>query len=211
MFTGIIEEVGEIFLLQRGAEIQKIAIKARKVLDGTGVGDSINIDGACHTVIDIDTGTFTVESVEETLRRTTLGELKVGDRVNLERALHPSDRLGGHFVLGHVDGVGVIIGRRDTAGGSIFTIKMPEDLKRYVAAKGSIALDGISLTVVGVELDRFTVSIVPHTLKSTTLSSKRIGGKVNLEVDVLARYLERLTEGRTDRKITERWLHQMGF
>lgn len=196
MFTGLIEEVGRVRRLERRGQLQRLEVAAELVVTDTRVGDSININGACQTAVEVNGDGFWVESVEETLRRTTLGELRVGEAVNLERAVQPQSRLGGHLVLGHVDGVGQV--RRFDQGGAEWRLQIvpPPDLARYIAGKGSITIDGISLTVAAVEADSFTVSVIPHTLENTNLTRRRAGGRVNLEVDLLARYLERLLDHR---------------
>lgn len=194
MFTGLIEEVGRVLRIVRvGAGLQRLEVEAEQVMDGLAVGDSVNIDGACQTAVQVDAGRFAVESVAETLKCTTLGLLRVGDRVNLERALRASDRLAGHMVLGHVDGVGHVRRLEQPPGQWTLGVEPPANLQRYVVAKGSIAIDGISLTVAQVLADEvFTVAIIPHTLKHTHLSTIALGDPVNLEVDVVARYVERL-------------------
>ena len=204
MFTGLIEEVGTVAALRapRGGQLQRMELKADLVLEDAAVGDSIDINGACHTVVELLAGEgFAVESVAETLARTTMGQLRAGDRVNLERSLRPTDRLGGHLVLGHVDGVGTV--RRFEAvsggGGGVREVAPPAELSRYIAFKGSIAVDGISLTVADLLDESFTIAIIPHTLQHTNLSQVRPGSRVNLEVDVLARYVERLMTGGNSR------------
>ena len=194
MFTGLIEEVGRVRRIVRvSTGLQRLEVEAEKVTDGLALGDSVNINGACQTAVQVAAGRFAVESVAETLKRTTLGSLRVGDRVNLERALRASDRLGGHMVLGHVDGVGHVRRLEETPGQWTLGVEPPADLQRYVATKGSIAIDGISLTVAQVLADEvFTVAIIPHTFKHTHLSTIAVGDPVNLEVDVVARYVERL-------------------
>ncbi len=192
MFTGIVEEVGTVRSIDRRSGYQQTKIEAPTVLDGMKVGDSVSLAGACHTAVEVSAPTFTVESVEETLKRTTMGALGLGDRMNLERSVRLSDRLDGHLVQGHVDGVGRVATCDDGGDHTDYTIEMPVALSRYVAEKGSIAVDGISLTVVWVDADRFAVTIIPHTMRVTTMSDRRQGDRVNLEVDIVARYLERL-------------------
>ena len=213
MFTGIIEELGEIAHKDRKGMFQRTVVRAPKTIEDVDVGDSVNINGACQTVVEIADGAFVFESVEETLKRTTLGDLKAGDKVNLERSLRLEGRLGGHLVLGHVDGVGKILKEEDQSQSLLFTIEFPETLGRYIASKGSIALDGISLTVVSALSDRFTVAVIPFTLEHTTLGTSRIGDRVNLEVDILARYVERLMEfgGESDSGVTYEQLEEMGL
>ena len=177
--------------VRRGA-FQQLEIEAECVLDGLQKGDSVNIDGVCQTVVAIGERGFAVETVAETLALTTLGTLGIGQAVNLERALRADQRLGGHLVLGHVDGIALIRQRTERDGEHRFEIEPPPAFIRYIATKGSVALDGISLTVAKIRGDAFTVAVIPHTFDNTTLSHRRAGDSVNLEVDVIARYVERL-------------------
>ena len=195
MFTGLVEELGTVRRIERRGASQWLEIAAERVVDDLRVGDSVNIDGACQTAVDIDGSGFAVESVSETLSRTTLGNFRVGQAVNLERALRADQRLGGHLVLGHVDGVGRITRIAEQDREWVVEIAPPTELARYIAAKGSIAIDGISLTVAGLSSGGFTVAIIPHTFDNTTLSHRRAGDSANLEVDVIARYVERLIAG----------------
>jgi riboflavin synthase len=212
MFTGIVEEIGTVRSIDRRSGYQRTTIGASTVLEGLKVGDSVSLAGACHTAVDIATSSFTVESVEETLKRTTMGELGVGERLNLERSVRLADRLDGHLVQGHVDGVGRVVIRDESSDHWDFTIEMSTSLSRYVAEKGSIAIDGISLTVVSVGADRFSVTIIPHTMKMTTMGDRRQGDPVNLEVDLVARYLERLVGAGTEVEgLTAATLQRMGF
>jgi len=211
MFTGIIEEVGKVQRIERRSGYQRTTIKAVRVLDGVKLGDSISLDGACHTVVEFDQNGFTVESVDETLRRTTLGKLQIGDPVNLERSLKLGDRLDGHMVAGHVDGIGTVIRRSESADNVVFELEMSEKLAPYIAEKGSVAINGISLTVVSVTSRTFSVTIIPHTLSVTTLAHNALGDVVNLEVDMIARYLERLTQFGYDGRLTEAKIKEMGY
>ena len=192
MFTGIVEELGTIKSIQVKPQDAILEIQANDVLSDAKVGDSIAIDGACLTIRFLTSETFTVDASAETLRLTTLGERKVGDHVNLERSLRLSDRLGGHLVLGHVDEVATIRSWKDEGDASVMQITMSRTTKPYVAYKGSITIDGVSLTVSNVHADAFEVTLIPHTKDVTTLGTKRNGAKVNLEVDIVARYLETL-------------------
>ena len=192
MFTGLIEEVGEVGALRRSVSFQRMEVAAGSVVEELAIGDSIGIDGVCQTVVARKGNRFAVESVEETMRLTTLSALRTGDRVNLERPLKASDRLGGHMVLGHVDGVGAIRRLEATGGSWILQVEVPAPLRRYIAPKGSVAVDGISLTVVASTAEGFTISLIPHTLEHTNLKQRKRGDRVNIEVDVVARYLERL-------------------
>ena len=195
MFTGLVEELGRVRRVERRGEFQRLEIAASTVLSDLAVGDSVNIDGVCQTAVAIADGGFAVETVAETLARTTLGRLQVGREVNLERALRADQRLGGHMVLGHVDGVGRIRQLADKDCEWRVEIEPPLELFRYIAVKGSIAVDGVSLTVARVEAGVFTVAIIPHTFDNTTLSHHRAGDSVNLEIDVIARYVERMLGG----------------
>ncbi len=192
MFTGIIEETGRIRQVSRGSQSVKLTIEASLVLEDTKVGDSISTNGICLTVVEKDNRSFTVDVMAETLRRTSLNNLAAGSRVNLERALRLSDRLGGHLLSGHVDGLGVIrsITTEDIA--RVIRIEAAPEQLRYIVAKGSIAIDGISLTVVDVDEHAFSVSIIPHTATVTTLLDKQPGDTVNLETDMIVKYVEKL-------------------
>lgn len=192
MFTGLVEETGVILSREEGSFF-RLRIGAKRVLEGMRPGDSIAVNGACLTVVDLDEEGFYVEIVQETLRKTA-GPWRVGQRVNLERALRVGDRLGGHFVTGHVDGVAQVVSIRRETGAWDVWLEAPPPLARYIAPKGSVALDGVSLTVAGVEGRRFFVTLIPHTLEVTTLADWTEGQGVNLEVDLIARYLERLSE-----------------
>ena len=204
MFTGIVEEVGTIRHLEARSGYQRTTIAVCDVLEGVKVGDSIAIEGACHTVVQFDADTFTVESVSETLKRTTLGDCRVGSKVNLERSLKLGDRLDGHMVAGHVDGVGKVKSRTESADNVVFEFEVPNMLAPYIAEKGSITVNGVSLTVVSVTDRTFSVTVIPHTLSVTTLSAKQAGDRVNLEVDMIARYLERLVHfGRVEESLSE--------
>ena len=196
MFTGIIQAVGAVSSLEnRGGDL-RIGMRTGKLpMDDVVTGDSIAVSGVCLTVIELVDGGFHADVSGETLRRTVLGTWVVNTRVNLEKALTLATRLGGHLVSGHVDGVGTVIARREDSRSVQFTIRAPDDLARYIATKGSICVDGISLTVNGVNGVEFELNIVPHTLAETTMNGYRAGSTVNLEVDLVARYLERLLQG----------------
>ena len=191
MFTGIVEEVGVVRRLERRGDGGRLTVSAHKVLEGTNLGDSISVSGACLTVVDIGVGQFTVDCMPETLTRTTLGEARPGVLVNLERALAVGERIGGHLVLGHVDAVAEVLAVRRGAPAWEIVFSLPEEIKACVAPKGSIAIDGISLTVVSVYDYAFTVGIIPFTLAETSLRTVREGLRVNVEADVLARYVQR--------------------
>jgi riboflavin synthase len=189
MFTGIVEELGAV--LERGPD--RITVSCRSVLADTDVGSSIAVNGVCLTVVERGLGQLGFDLSEETLRRTTLAGLSPGGPVNLERPCTLTTRLGGHLVQGHVDGVGEVVGvEAEPAGGAWMTIRPPAELVRYLVNKGSVSVDGVSLTVAGVDGDAFSVALIPHTLDATTLGTVGVGAAVNLEVDVLAKYVERL-------------------
>ncbi len=191
MFTGLVEEKGQLVSLRRGADSARLKIKAGLIMDGMQVGDSIAVNGVCLTVTAYDIGAFTADVMAETLAKTNLGALQSGDRVNLERALRLGDRLGGHLVSGHIDGVGTIakMEKRDIA--TLITITAPPEVMHYIIKKGSVALDGTSLTVVDHNDDSFRVSLIPHTAHSTVLGQKKPGDQVNLEGDMIGKYVER--------------------
>lgn len=192
MFTGIIEETGIVKSIVKGSKSAAIRLQAPLVVSDVKLGDSIAVNGICLTVVDFDSSHFTAEVMAETLAKTNLGELKHGERVNLERALRLSDRLGGHLVSGHVDGVGVISAQTKDDIAIVTEITYPPEIGKYIAPKGSVAIDGISLTVVDINPRVFSVSLIPHTRGMTTLGIKKPGDRVNLEADVIARYLHRL-------------------
>ena len=196
MFTGIIEAVGEIKRVeQQQGDVRLTVATANLDLSDAQLGDSIAVNGVCLTAIELTKGQFVADVSNETLFATTMGHVKAGSAVNLECALQAQTRLGGHMVSGHVDGVGLVIERKSDARSIRFSFSMPKELARYVAQKGSICIDGISLTVNTVDDVSFSVNIVPHTLEMTTLGKRQVGDSVNLEVDVIARYLERLMMG----------------
>lgn len=196
MFTGIVEELGEVIRIAESAEDSAVVtINGPLVVADARPGDSIAVNGVCLTVVELAGGTFTADVMGETLRRSALGMLRVGDRVNLERAAVLGSRLGGHLVQGHVNGVGELLAREPAARWETVRFRLPTDLARYVVTKGSITVDGVSLTVAGVGPDWFEVGLIPTTLRLTTLGSRSVGDAVNLEVDVLAKYVERLLGG----------------
>ncbi len=197
MFTGIVEEVGRVVETRFDQPHPQLAIGCRTVLAGTRVGDSIAVDGVCLTVERVDQGSFTVGLMPETLRRTALGALRPGSPVNLERSLAADGRIGGHIVQGHIDGTGTVTRRQEEGAALVVTLAVPPALARYIVEKGYIAVDGISLTVVAVTDTALTVSLVQHTQAHTTLAGKAIGDPVNLEVDILGKYIERLLGAQT--------------
>jgi riboflavin synthase len=196
MFTGIIQSVGTIAAVERNGGDARVRIETNKLnMADVTVGDSFAVSGVCLTAVDVSARDFTADVSGETLARTTLGRRRAGDPVNLEKALTLATPLGGHLVSGHVDGVATVENRREAGRSVVFRIKAPETLARYIAIKGSVCVDGVSLTVNTVHGAAFEVNIVPHTLAETTLGKLQAGSEVNLEVDILARYLERLMLG----------------
>ena len=192
MFTGIVEELGHVVSLAHGPDSAVVKIRGPLVTADAAPGASIAVNGICLTVVELDADGFCVDVMAETLRRTCLGELTPGSPVNLERAVAVGDRLGGHLVQGHVDGTGTILARQPGDRWEVVTISLPGELARYVVEKGSITVDGVSLTIAGLDDASFQVSLIPTTLALTTLGTKQVGDLVNLEVDVLAKYVERL-------------------
>ncbi|WP_436756951.1 riboflavin synthase [Streptosporangium sp. V21-05] len=192
MFTGIVEELGEIAGIEPLSDAARLSIRGKTVTADAGHGDSIAVNGVCLTVVDVEGEVFTADVMKETLDRSSLGALSPGSPVNLERAVRADQRLGGHIVQGHVDGTGVLLSREPAEHWEVVRISLPPELDRYVVEKGSIAVDGISLTVMSVGSGGFAVSLIPTTLALTTLGAKRPGDPVNLEVDVIAKHVEKL-------------------
>lgn len=218
MFTGIVEELGTLENISGGANFSKLLIKASKVLEGVNLGDSIAVNGVCLTVTSFTAASFTADVMPETMKKTSLGQLKRGDTVNLERALRLGDRLGGHIVSGHVDGVGEIVSREPHANAVLFRIKADPSLLAYMVPRGSVAIDGISLTLIDVTETDFAVSIIPHTISHTNLRDKRAGEIVNLECDMIAKYVERLMTASSlkhtahpKKELNEEFLRENGF
>jgi riboflavin synthase len=203
MFTGIVEELGTVAGVEDQGDAIRLTIHAEHVLADAGLGDSIAVNGCCLTVAERDGDTWTADVMQETLDKTSLAGVQPGDKVNLERAVTPTTRLGGHIVQGHVDGVGTIASRTPSEHWEAVDVSMPSELARYLVDKGSVAVDGVSLTVVEARADGFTVSLIPETLVRTTLGGRRPGDRVNLEVDILAKHVEKLlaaqaTDGKDD-------------
>lgn len=200
MFTGLVTDIGEVLSVEPRGELRRVSIATHYPLEGIALGASIACSGTCLTVVGStragERAVFEVDAAAETLARTTASEWVVGRRINLERSLKIGDELGGHIVTGHVDGVATIVSRDDFDGMSRFWIEAPRELSRFIAQKGSVALDGTSLTVNEVDGDRFSVLIIPHTLAVTTWGAYRAGDRLNLEVDLMARYAARLSEAR---------------
>jgi riboflavin synthase len=189
----------------------RLTIAADTVLSDLKIDDSIAVDGICLTVISVSGNKFDVEVVEETLRKTTAGSFRVGTRVNLERCLRPTDRMGGHIVQGHVDATARVVSIREQAGGILFTIRLPDHLAKYVISEGSISINGVSLTVARLDGGEVTISLIPHTLQKTTLGNLAPGDAVNIEVDVLSKYVERILMTSPDRRISYTHLEKYGF
>lgn len=198
MFTGLIEEIGSIKSLQKGGKAIRLGISAHKIMDDVKLGDSIATNGICLTVVSFDSKGFSADVMPETMSRTNFGLLAAGSRVNLERAVRVGDRLGGHMVSGHVDGLGEVVGKEQDDNAIWVSIAAPKNILKYVIEKGSIAIDGISLTVAYVDEKIFKVSIIPLTQEDTTLTSKKPGEKVNLECDMTAKYIEKFMFHRDD-------------
>jgi len=215
MFTGLIEEIGEIKSILKSAKSARITIKATNILEGTKIGDSISTNGVCLTVTEFSKNSFSVDVMAETFRSSNLGKLKPGSTVNLERALRLSDRLGGHMVSGHIDGIGTIVDLYKEDNAIWVSVETSMDILKYIVHKGSITIDGISLTVAYVDESIFKVSIIPHTKEETTLLIKNIGEEVNLECDMLAKYVEKLLKygeaPKEKKSMTMEFLQSNGF
>ena len=210
MFTGIVEEMGTVRRLNQSPNRCELELSASKVLEGTQIGDSIAVNGVCLTVIRLGEEHFTADVMPETLRRSNLGQLKPGSKVNLERAMAANGRFGGHIVAGHIDGTGKILAMQPEGNAVLVTISATPELLRYVVEKGSIAIDGISLTVAKVSHTDFTVSLIPHTGEETTLKKHRSGEIVNLETDIIGKYVEKLMQPKSN-GVTMELLQQNGF
>jgi riboflavin synthase len=202
MFTGIVEELGTVEAVEQQSDAVRLTVRATTALEGTGLGDSIAVNGCCLTVAERTAATWTADVMAETLAKTGLGSLAAGDRVNLERAATVGSRLGGHLVQGHVDAVGHVVRREPGEHWDVVTVSMPRELAPYLVDKGSITVDGVSLTVVEAQRDGFTVSLIPETLRRTTLGFRGPGDAVNLEADVIGKYVARQLELRTDAEVT---------
>jgi riboflavin synthase len=194
VFTGIVEELGQIVAIEHLADSARLTISGQR-LDDVGPGDSVAVNGVCLTAVDISATGFTADVMSETLARSALGDLAAGDSVNLERAVTPQTRLGGHIVQGHVDGVATVTARRPSQNWTEVDLDLPAELAKYVVMKGSITVDGVSLTVSGLSDSGLTVSLIPETLARTTMGMREVGSSVNIEVDVIAKYVERLLTG----------------
>ncbi len=216
MFTGIIQGMGRIKELESRRKSGRITIETALDIGGMGVGDSIAVDGACLTITALEERRFTADLSEETLNITTLGLKKRGDKVNLEPPLRVQDSLGGHIVTGHIDGIGIVSKRVKRGDGEVFGISIPYNLMRFMVKKGSVAMDGISLTIAEVVEDGFEVFVIPYTLENTTLSLKEVGDKVNIETDIIGKYIDRIFSFRGEKdadgnKIDKEFLKRHGF
>ena len=198
MFTGLVEAMGEVVAIQARPPGVRLVVRNATIAGDAMIGDSISVNGCCLTVVELGSEDFSFDAGEETLSRTNLSRLAEGSRVNLERSLQLGDRLGGHLVTGHIDAVGRLDERHDDDDWSKFWFRVPRQLTRQMASKGSVAVDGISLTLVDVEDERFSVALIPHTLQATTLGTLQVGGEVNIETDLLAKYVERQLDGKPE-------------
>ncbi len=211
MFTGLVEEIGTVATVQRRGQYQVLTITCEKVLSGTVLGDSIAIDGVCQTVTACTDTTFAVETLEVSLQKTTLGALRPGAPVNLERSVTPATRLGGHLVQGHVDGVALVRSARQDGANGYLELELPADLLRYCVDEGSIAVNGVSLTIAALQDPRVTINVIPTTWNTTTLGNCAAGDRVNIEVDIIGRYVERLLGARAAPQLTEARLRELGY
>ncbi len=212
MFTGLIEELGRIEAIEPAGGGQRLVIAAAVVPAGLATGDSVAVNGVCLTVVACSSTGFTAEAVSETLERSTLGALHRGESVNLERALLAAGRFGGHFVQGHVDGIGEVAALQPRDPGFWLQVKVPDALLPLMVEKGSIAIDGVSLTIAALEGDTVSVALIPHSARQTTLGQKKRGDRVNIESDIIGKYVQRLLEGRPEKKpLTGEMLHEWGY
>ncbi len=212
MFTGLIEEIGLVQKKMTVGDGLRFSVKADAVMNSIAVGDSISVNGVCQTVVEIRDNVFSFDTVEETIKKTTLGEIETNTSVNLERALKADSRLGGHFVLGHVDCVGRVKSITHLSGSSEVVVSYPAEYAKFIIPIGSIAVDGVSLTVADVTDNSFKVAVIPHTWKSTVFGMMKVGQHVNLEFDVLGKYVDRIMNFKSPQsKITEAWLREQGF
>lgn len=192
MFTGLVEEKGELINKIKTGDGYQLVIRASKIMEDLKIGSSISVNGCCLTVVKRESNNFSVDTIEETLKKTNLGSLKIGDKINLERPLKADARLGGHFVLGHIDTTGVVEEIQELSNSHFMTISYPEVFKKYLIYVGSVAIDGVSMTVAQLQNNKFSVGIIPFTWQETIFSDKKVGDTVNLEFDVLGKYVERI-------------------
>jgi riboflavin synthase len=196
MFTGLIEEKGTLVNKLKTGDGYRLEIKAQKILEDTEIGSSISVNGCCLTVVEKKSDTVSMDTIEETLKKTNLGDLNIGDRVNLERPLKANARLGGHFVLGHVDTKGEVVEIKELSNSHFMKVRFPQEFSQYLIYVGSVAIDGVSMTVAELKDNVFGIGIIPHTWQETVFSTKKIGSTVNLEFDVLGKYVERIMENK---------------
>lgn len=215
MFTGLVAELGTVKTMKKGAKSYQLTIEAEKLAKTLKIGESIAVNGACLTVVAFTEKDFTVDVMPETVRMSTISSYKNGEKVNLEKTLRLQDGLDGHIVSGHIEGIGQIVMKKKEDIASLVTIRIPAELTRYIIKKGSIAVDGISLTVTDVTDDTFTVSLIPHTAKETTLGFKNIGDSVNIETDIIGKYVERMLSSSCNKEktagISKKTLFENGF
>lgn len=212
MFTGIVEEMGKVTAMNQGTNSMKLTIQSNKILEDVQIGDSIAVNGVCLTVVSFTNNSFTVDVMPETMKATSIKSIKIGSLVNLERAMSANGRFGGHFVSGHVDGTGIIMRKHKRENAVYIDIKIDERLSKYCIPKGSIAIDGISLTIFGIEANKLTVSLIPHTYEITLLGIKKENDVVNIENDLLGKYvIHQLERNSTANTITKDFLLQHGF
>ena len=214
MFTGVIEETGKIVSIENLSSGISIGVSCKKVLEDSKIGDSISVNGVCTTVVRLDSGLFKADISSETLNKTTFSHLKIGQSVNLERALTPNSRIGGHFVLGHVDCTGSVVSLKKLEDFCEIKIRMPHEFLKYVVYKGSIAVDGISLTISDTDGDVFKVAVIPHSFENTNLKTIKTGDSVNIETDILGRYVEKmlmLGDNSVENRINSEFLKENGF
>ncbi|MFK3937887.1 riboflavin synthase [Alkalihalobacillus sp. NPDC078783] len=211
MFTGIIEEVGTIKAMNETGEAIVMTIAAKEVLTDVYEGDSIAVNGVCLTVTSFSDHEFVVDVMPETVRASSLQALKTNSKVNLERAMHANGRFGGHFVSGHVDGIGTIVRKTGEQNAIYYTIQVSKELRRYMIHKGSVTVDGTSLTIFGVDETSFTISIIPHTVEQTIIGNKEVGDIVNIECDLVGKYIEQFLENPRQGNITSGFLKEHGF
>jgi riboflavin synthase len=214
MFTGIIEEIGTIEKVSPISGGLSLTIRAKKIIEDIAVNDSVCINGVCLTAIHVNNNSFQVEAVGATLDKTTFGGIKANELVNLERSLRLSDRLGGHLVQGHVNGLGTISEIKKLGENYLVKILIPEEIERYLIKEGSIAINGISLTIADLNSNEIAISVIPHTWQNTNLKNKKVNEKVNVEIDILAKYVEKLLtkmNNSSNKNITENWLKEIGY
>lgn len=211
MFTGLVEEIGSVRNVQNRGGGRKITLESQVCAETAEIGDSVNVNGVCQTVIDVSGNRLTVEAVEETIKKSNLGELKVNDKVNLESSLTLNKKLGGHFVLGHVDSTGKILSVKNLKESYLISISYHPDYKKFITHVGSIAVDGVSLTIADFDDEQFTISVIPHTWENTIFKHKNTGTVVNLEFDILGKYVDRMLNANSNSKITEEWLKNLGY